>query len=238
MRRHHYNFSGDKTSPALKEWYSLSSYLSQWEHWSQLFVEQDPSRNCVGIAHWIPTLFTMPWNWNFSSFTLQSKSASDPAPDDTVGNPTPVTPSEDLCLYGGLMLQMAEEFKIDVMTSDKRPKDQFLSHHYSEIPNTVVFSILGLSDLSIVIWKWAKSKLLPQKIIEEEVSWKSAHAPSGLFCHHRGYTGTDQVCMHAWVKGSWRLDFFFRNRILFGFGIKFSHCQLSNSYGTARSLSV
>lgn len=49
-----------------------------------------------------------------------------------MGDPTPVSPNEDLCLYGEQMLGMVKILDIDVATSGKKPKYKILNHLYSD----------------------------------------------------------------------------------------------------------
>lgn len=142
--------------------YMSSLHLSQWEkHCPQLPEDQDPaSDNAVNSPYHESEKSSI-------ASCSSPESASDLSPDDIVGDPTPVSPTKDVCLYAEQMLRMAKALKIDVATSNNRPNDKILSCLYPETPSTVAFPILeGLSDLTKPIWERPSSVQATPRNIE------------------------------------------------------------------------
>lgn len=62
-------------------------------------------------------------------------------PDDMVGDPTPVSPKDDLGLFSEQPVCMAQAPEINVSTLDLKPnpKDKILGRLYSDFPALIVF---------------------------------------------------------------------------------------------------
>nr|XP_056707946.1 malignant fibrous histiocytoma-amplified sequence 1 homolog [Euleptes europaea] len=78
--------------------------------------------------------------------------SSDPSPNNTVGDPDPISLSEDLKLYLGQMIHMAQPFDLHVTLSDPKPRDKLLSKLYldqgqGDFPKEVILSTLRLKVL-------------------------------------------------------------------------------------------
>lgn len=78
---------------------------------------------------------------------------SEPSPDDTVGDPDPVSSNKDLRLYTEQMMRMAKSLELEVTPTYLRPCDKILGKLYTDLPGIIAFSVLEGIDISMTLAK-------------------------------------------------------------------------------------
>ncbi|XP_054846821.1 uncharacterized protein LOC129337273 isoform X1 [Eublepharis macularius] len=109
--------------------------------------------------------------------------ASDPSPDDTVGELRSSSPNDDYRMFAEQMVRMAAALEIDVSSTTSKPKSKLLEALYSGSPASVAFPpVEDFVDNALALWQSPASLPPTAKKVERYYRLKQDDCPY-LFTH-------------------------------------------------------